>query len=275
MFSADITPRLTSRQIIGAPSFFPTVWSWIKRWFDPITVSKIFILSQADMLPTLSKYIATENIPKKYGGTLDFEWGARPNLDPAIQEALDWKVPGSNGSPPASIPRGPVRWRELPDGGVEAVAVGKVDGKKREEAWARSEVVLAHLHGVERHIQNTPVDWTKEEYATTDGTATQPKEDGDPEFGHPTVEGEQEVTKPVEPVLAADADKQVENEKAAEPEAPFEAKQPVEDVAGLDVITEKLSTMPIRTASDNPVPTLKGVTGENDPVTNPETTAKA
>ena len=29
--------------IIGAPSFFPTVWGWIKRWFDPITVSKIFI----------------------------------------------------------------------------------------------------------------------------------------------------------------------------------------------------------------------------------------
>ena len=24
--------------IIGAPSFFPTVWSWIKKWFDPITV---------------------------------------------------------------------------------------------------------------------------------------------------------------------------------------------------------------------------------------------
>jgi len=24
--------------IIGAPSFFPTVWSWVKKWFDPITV---------------------------------------------------------------------------------------------------------------------------------------------------------------------------------------------------------------------------------------------
>src|SRR5438034_8056022 len=28
-------------QIIGAPSFFPTVWGWIKRWFDPVTTSKI------------------------------------------------------------------------------------------------------------------------------------------------------------------------------------------------------------------------------------------
>ena len=27
--------------IIGAPSFFPTVWGWVKRWFDPITVVSI------------------------------------------------------------------------------------------------------------------------------------------------------------------------------------------------------------------------------------------
>lgn len=24
--------------VIGAPSFFPTLWEWAKRWFDPITV---------------------------------------------------------------------------------------------------------------------------------------------------------------------------------------------------------------------------------------------
>lgn len=24
--------------VIGAPTFFPTVWEWAKRWFDPITV---------------------------------------------------------------------------------------------------------------------------------------------------------------------------------------------------------------------------------------------
>lgn len=27
--------------IIGAPSFFPTVWGWVKRWFDPVTVVSI------------------------------------------------------------------------------------------------------------------------------------------------------------------------------------------------------------------------------------------
>src|ERR1700722_15413767 len=73
-------------QIIGAPSFFPTVWSWIKRWFDPITVSKIFILSQQDMKKTLETYIAPENIPRKYGGTLDYEFGMLPVLEPAIRD---------------------------------------------------------------------------------------------------------------------------------------------------------------------------------------------
>lgn len=24
--------------VVGAPSFFPTVWEWAKKWFDPITV---------------------------------------------------------------------------------------------------------------------------------------------------------------------------------------------------------------------------------------------
>ncbi|CRK45614.1 hypothetical protein BN1723_019779, partial [Verticillium longisporum] len=43
--------------VIGAPSFFTTVWGWVKRWFDPITVSKIFILSEAEVKPTLEAYI--------------------------------------------------------------------------------------------------------------------------------------------------------------------------------------------------------------------------
>jgi len=27
--------------VVGAPSFFPTVWSWAKKWFDPITVVSV------------------------------------------------------------------------------------------------------------------------------------------------------------------------------------------------------------------------------------------
>ncbi|KAM0805782.1 CRAL-TRIO domain-containing protein, partial [Usnea florida] len=72
--------------IVGAPSFFPVVWGWIKKWFDPITTSKIFILAQHDVLPTLSTFIKVEDIPRKYGGELDFEYGKLPNLDPDIRK---------------------------------------------------------------------------------------------------------------------------------------------------------------------------------------------
>ncbi|KAF3479689.1 CRAL/TRIO domain-containing protein [Arthroderma uncinatum] len=69
------------KKIIGAPVFFPTVWGWIKRWFDPGTTSKIFILSAADVQPTLSSFMDPADIPKRYGGELDWDWGDMPNLD--------------------------------------------------------------------------------------------------------------------------------------------------------------------------------------------------
>ncbi|EFR00991.1 CRAL/TRIO domain-containing protein [Nannizzia gypsea CBS 118893] len=67
--------------IIGAPVFFPTVWGWIKRWFDPGTTSKIFILTAAEVQQTLSAFMDEENIPKRYGGKLDWDFGDMPNLD--------------------------------------------------------------------------------------------------------------------------------------------------------------------------------------------------
>lgn len=128
--------------IIGAPSFFPTVWNWIKRWFDPITVSKIFILGQSEVLPTLSRYVDTSNIPKAYGGTLDWEWGSLPALEPTIESALTW--PDSQGR---HFPTGPIKWRATPDGArLEAVAVGTQGGKQREQviaSVAHSEVAPA------------------------------------------------------------------------------------------------------------------------------------
>lgn len=82
-------------------------------------MSKIFILSAADIKPVLEKYIPRENIPKKYGGTLDFEFGMMPVLEPAISAALAWPV--SSWSPAAStstptpgpaFPIGPICWRD-------------------------------------------------------------------------------------------------------------------------------------------------------------------
>ena len=53
--------------IINAPFLFTTVWSVVKGWLDPVTVSKIVICGksyQADLL----KQIPDENLPKEFGG---------------------------------------------------------------------------------------------------------------------------------------------------------------------------------------------------------------
>ncbi|KAL1614992.1 hypothetical protein SLS54_009333 [Diplodia seriata] len=165
--------------IIGAPSFFPTVWSWIKRWFDPITVSKIFILTDKNMKETLEQYIDVENIPKKYGGKLDFEFGDMPALEPKIVEHLKF-VNASVQKGASTIPTGPVKWEESPgNGAVQAVAVGSEAGKPRRqvvaELQANTSLKAMHASAV---AGVTPVDEKADPLAlkttTTSGTHTQP-----------------------------------------------------------------------------------------------------
>ncbi|RFU32097.1 hypothetical protein B7463_g4250, partial [Scytalidium lignicola] len=114
--------------IIGAPAFFPTVWGWIKRWFDPITTSKIFILGHHEVKETLEKFIEPANIPKKFGGELDFDWGDFPNLDPALEGIVTWKDGHKD------FPHGPMYWVPV-DGKneMQLKVVGSVDDKERDE----------------------------------------------------------------------------------------------------------------------------------------------
>ena len=134
LHSRPNTDSLRLCQIIGAPSFFPTVWGWIKKWFDPITTSKIFILSSHQVLPTLATFIDIENIPAKYGGKLDFECGKMPVLDPQVRACLDIKG-GVEGE--KSFLTAPTRWIDSGDDEeMTAVGVGSIDGKERKEAVA-------------------------------------------------------------------------------------------------------------------------------------------
>lgn len=117
------------------------MWGWIKKWFDPITTSKIFILSQNQVLPTLTQFIDIESIPKKYGGQLDFECGDTPVLDPAIRACLTIE-PGSEAE--KYFLTAPVRWvgedaaEDIgdPEGEVTALGVGSLNGKERREHLA-------------------------------------------------------------------------------------------------------------------------------------------
>lgn len=105
--------------IIGAPAFFPTVWGWIKRWFDPVTVSKIFILSKNEVKPTLEKFMDPSCFPKKYGGSLDWTWGDVPQPDDETRAALERD--GNKG-----WVKGPALWLNN-----QRVIVGTQNGKPR------------------------------------------------------------------------------------------------------------------------------------------------
>ncbi|QSZ34577.1 hypothetical protein DSL72_006171 [Monilinia vaccinii-corymbosi] len=114
--------------IIGAPSFFPTVWGWIKRWFDPLTTSKIFIINHNELRSTLEAFIEPRNIPKKYGGELDFEFGDMPTLDPALAAVISWNEGAE------AFPGGPMYWVNTKDQeSIQAIAVGSKDKKQRRE----------------------------------------------------------------------------------------------------------------------------------------------
>ncbi|KAA8647032.1 hypothetical protein EYZ11_005286 [Aspergillus tanneri] len=113
--------------IIGAPAFFPTVWGWIKRWFDPVTTSKIFILSASEVKPTLSSFMDVSSIPKQYGGELDWQWNDMPNLDEPARELLrPLETPPSEGESKPGFIKGPVLFK-----GDHIEILGKLNGQSR------------------------------------------------------------------------------------------------------------------------------------------------
>ncbi|KAI0596838.1 CRAL-TRIO domain-containing protein [Biscogniauxia sp. FL1348] len=114
--------------IIGAPMFFSTVWGWIKRWFDPVTVSKIFILNDRDVLPVLTQFMHKKDIPKVYGGDLEWDFYDEPAWDDEIKRICKWEKGY------ASFPAGPMYWRPIDDGRqLECLAVGSKAQTERRE----------------------------------------------------------------------------------------------------------------------------------------------
>lgn len=116
-------------QIVGAPAFFPTVWGWIKRWFDPVTTSKIFILSAAEVKPTLTSFMEPSSIPQRYGGELEWQWGDMPNLDEPAHDLLQGlEQPLAEGKTKKEILKGPMMFQ-----GDKIAVLGTQDGKDRRE----------------------------------------------------------------------------------------------------------------------------------------------
>lgn len=90
------------------------------------------------MTSTLAKYVDIDNIPKKYGGNLDWKFGDMPNLEPAIVNSLQWQQTfEQNGH--KTLPIGPIKWQYDEEDDLVATAIGSEDGKPRQ-------VIVARLH---------------------------------------------------------------------------------------------------------------------------------
>lgn len=89
-------------------------------------MSKIFILSDHDILPVLTTFMALENIPKSYGGKLNWNFFDEPAYDDEIKRIVEWENGFTN------FPPGPCHWHPTEDGTrLECVAVGSQDGQER------------------------------------------------------------------------------------------------------------------------------------------------
>ncbi|KAI1177013.1 CRAL-TRIO domain-containing protein [Nemania sp. FL0916] len=149
--------------IIGAPYFFSTVWGWIKRWFDPVTVSKIFILSDHDVLPVLTTFMDLEDIPKNYGGKLDWSFFDEPAYDDEIKRIVTWENGFTN------FPPGPCHWHRTEDGKrLECLAVGSQDGKERRVRVCTVPIAFPPASDV---VDEIPAVNGDKEAATTEGSA--------------------------------------------------------------------------------------------------------
>lgn len=95
MATANYPETLSTIAIVNSPSFFPTMWKWIKTWFDEGTRNKIHILGK-DPGPTLKSLIDEKDIPQSYGEQLPWKFEDGPDLDDMIKNVI------------GEMPRGPV-----------------------------------------------------------------------------------------------------------------------------------------------------------------------
>ncbi|TCD62426.1 hypothetical protein EIP91_006908 [Steccherinum ochraceum] len=95
--TANYPETLNTIAVVNSPSFFPTVWGWIKGWFDEGTRNKIHVLGK-DPGPTLRTLIDEDSLPKPYGGKLDWTFENEPALDVDTESLI------------GKMPKGPAVW---------------------------------------------------------------------------------------------------------------------------------------------------------------------
>ncbi|KIK63120.1 hypothetical protein GYMLUDRAFT_222994 [Collybiopsis luxurians FD-317 M1] len=93
--TANYPETLHTIAVVNSPSYFPKIWDWIKAWFDEGTRKKIFVLGK-DPGPMLYNIIEKKDLPKVYGGELEWVYEDGPLLDSDTVEEI------------GEMPKGPV-----------------------------------------------------------------------------------------------------------------------------------------------------------------------
>jgi len=131
---------LDSILVLGAPPYIETVFHFISKWFDANTRAKIQIVpyDKDAALKRLSEFIQIDDIPKVYGGNLDWNFGDLPNLDPAIVQSF--------GLDAKRWPIGPICMQ-----GDDIVAMGS-----QKDGTPRREVLGTHQAAAKESLSSLP-----------------------------------------------------------------------------------------------------------------------
>ncbi|KAJ5751439.1 uncharacterized protein N7511_008404 [Penicillium nucicola] len=117
--------------IVGAPYFFRSIWDVMSHWFDPVTRSKLFLLTASEAKTTLLSFIDASNLPEEYGGMLQWKWQDMPNLDEPTRDLVDELYqPGEQGK---QIAKGPVSFQ-----GSCIQLLGTENGEPRRNQFCRA-----------------------------------------------------------------------------------------------------------------------------------------
>jgi len=99
------------------------------------------------MQSTLRKFIDPANIPKKFGGELDYEFGEMPALDPVLKDLITWE--GSH----TDFPHGPLFWHDRGDY-IELEAVGSVNKQERRDMICKMrKPVPDHIYSEKQNVE--------------------------------------------------------------------------------------------------------------------------
>jgi hypothetical protein len=171
--TANYPETLRCTLIVNAPSYFPTIWNWLKvcrsshvfprliscrlflkGWFDEHTRSKIQILSSPkdpNTLSTLLTHIHKKDLPKVYGGDLDFSFEDEPAMDDDAKNLL------------GEMPKGPVSFDKE---SKKAVLLGD-----RELEGKGADLANADAARSETRAEKSPVEQSESQLASLEVSA--------------------------------------------------------------------------------------------------------